>query len=179
MEDHLDEFNKTILDLENIDIKVDDEEQALLLLQSLPKEYKNLHDTLVYGRDSLTLEEVQSALMSKELKKKSENRDDSGEGLMVRGRSEHKDYKQKDRSRSKFKSRKCFLCKKEVGHFKKNCPERRKNKKRKKKESDSGDVSIASDGYESAEVLMATDKSTYVDWVLDSGCSFHMCPVKE
>lgn len=88
MEDHLDEFNKNILDFENIDIKVDGEDQALLLLRSLPREYENLYDTLVYGRDSLKLEEVQSALIFKELKKKVEGRDDSsGEGLVVRGRS--------------------------------------------------------------------------------------------
>ena len=47
-EDHLDDFNKIILDLENIEIKVNNEDQALLLLRSLPSEYDSLSDTLIY-----------------------------------------------------------------------------------------------------------------------------------
>ncbi|GJR34966.1 hypothetical protein Tco_1210650 [Tanacetum coccineum] len=34
--DHIDEFNKLILDLANIDIEIEDEDQALMLLTSLP-----------------------------------------------------------------------------------------------------------------------------------------------
>ena len=48
LEDHLDDFNKIILDLENIEIKVNNEDQALLLLRSLPSEYDSLSDTLIY-----------------------------------------------------------------------------------------------------------------------------------
>ena len=44
----MDDFNKIILDLENIDIKVNNEDQALLLLRSLPSEYDSLSDTLIY-----------------------------------------------------------------------------------------------------------------------------------
>ncbi|GKC03064.1 hypothetical protein Tco_0994674 [Tanacetum coccineum] len=34
--DHIDEFNKLILDLANIDIEIEDEDRALMLLTSLP-----------------------------------------------------------------------------------------------------------------------------------------------
>lgn len=182
IEDYMDEFIKIIIDLENIDIKIDDENQALLLINSLPNSYENLCDTLVYGRDSLSLEEVQSALISKELKKRTEGREDSsGEGLFMKGKTDKKGSKQKNRNKSKEKDKekfkkRCFLCKKE-GHFKKECPDRKF--KRKDDNDEAGKVSIESDGYENAEVLMATTTITEKDWVLDSGCSFHMTSVKE
>ena len=57
-----------------------------------------------------------------------------------------------------------------------------KNKKKNTKVK-SRDVVAASefeesDGYDSAGVLIATDAQTKGNWVLDSGCSFHMCPNK-
>lgn len=70
----MDEFNKIILDLENINIKNDDEDQVMLLLCSLPGYYENPRDNMIYGSESLMMEEVhwQSALMSKELSKRSD-----------------------------------------------------------------------------------------------------------
>jgi hypothetical protein len=38
---HLDEFNKILMDLKNIDIQIDDEDQALILLCLLPKFFDN------------------------------------------------------------------------------------------------------------------------------------------
>lgn len=34
------------------------------------------------------------------------------------------------------------------------------------------------DGYESAEVLMVDVKDCLEEWILDSGCTFHMTPLK-
>lgn len=56
--DHIDEYNRLIFDLENIDNKIDDVDQALLLIRSLSSSYDTLADTLIYGRESLSLEEV-------------------------------------------------------------------------------------------------------------------------
>ena len=74
IDEQLDIFNKLILDLENIDVTIDDEDQALLLLSSLPKSYSNFKDTLLYRKESLTLDEVQAALNSKELNHRSEDK---------------------------------------------------------------------------------------------------------
>ncbi|GJW67514.1 hypothetical protein Tco_0121938 [Tanacetum coccineum] len=47
--DHIDEFNKLILDLANIDIEIEDEDETLMLLMSLTSSYENLVETLLYG----------------------------------------------------------------------------------------------------------------------------------
>nr|GEZ81546.1 retrovirus-related Pol polyprotein from transposon TNT 1-94 [Tanacetum cinerariifolium] len=57
--DHINEFNKLILDLANIDIEIEDEDedQALMLFTSLPLSYESFMETLLYGRKSLTIED--------------------------------------------------------------------------------------------------------------------------
>ena len=158
IKDHLDELNKIILDLKNIDVKIDDEDQAILLLCSLPSSYEHFIDTMMYGRESLTLEEVKSALHSKELKKRVSEKNSEGlaESLVVRGRSEKRNQNNgRGRSRSKSKGKpkkyKCFHCHKE-GHIRKNCPER----KGKEKIFESGSTAVA-DGYDSADALIVSD----------------------
>src|SRR5438270_10931187 len=69
LKQHLDVFNSIIMDLENIDIKVESEDQALIVLSSLPASYETFVDTLLYGKNTIFLDDVSSALKSKELKK--------------------------------------------------------------------------------------------------------------
>ncbi|KAH9769644.1 hypothetical protein KPL71_012096 [Citrus sinensis] len=172
-------LREIILDLEDINVKIDDEDKAMILLYSLPSSYENLVDTLMYKRQTRAMGDVKEALSSKAAIKK-ETRD--GESLTAMGRIEKRETSKnkKKRSKSRPKNLKCFHCHKE-GHFKKDCPEM-KNKKNNAKEK-SGDAAIASefeesDGYDLAGVLIATDAQTKGNWVLDSGCSFHMCPNK-
>ncbi|GKB06416.1 retrovirus-related pol polyprotein from transposon TNT 1-94 [Tanacetum coccineum] len=66
--EHIDEFNKIVLDLANIEVKFEDEDLALLLLTSLPASYEHFLDTLLYGQEALTLEDVNGHNISKEIK---------------------------------------------------------------------------------------------------------------
>ena len=66
--EQLEDFNKAIDDLENIDVTIGDEDKAILLLNALPKSYEQLRDAIKYGREgTVTFLEVQSALRAKEL----------------------------------------------------------------------------------------------------------------
>nr|GFB49693.1 retrovirus-related Pol polyprotein from transposon TNT 1-94 [Tanacetum cinerariifolium] len=86
--DHIDEFNKLILDLANIDIEIEDEDQVLMLLTSLPSFYENFMETLLYGRESLTMEDILATLNIRELKKRTKGtKEEAGDGSYVRGRS--------------------------------------------------------------------------------------------
>ncbi|GJU83627.1 retrovirus-related pol polyprotein from transposon TNT 1-94 [Tanacetum coccineum] len=102
--EHIDEFNKIVLDLANIEVKFEDEDLALLLLTYLPASYEHFVDTLLYGREALTLEDVMARLNSKEIKERSKAKGDDGEGLYVRGRTDHRDSPQ-SRGKSRSKSR--------------------------------------------------------------------------
>ncbi|GJV46322.1 retrovirus-related pol polyprotein from transposon TNT 1-94 [Tanacetum coccineum] len=127
---HIDEFNKIFLDLSNIDVKVEDEDLAVLLLTSLPASYEHFVDTFLYGREALTLEDVMATLNSKEIKERSKAKGDDGEGLHVMGRTDRRDLRQ-SRGKSKSKSRgrrlKCYICQSK-DHLKRNCPKNNSKK---------------------------------------------------
>ncbi|GJW88132.1 retrovirus-related pol polyprotein from transposon TNT 1-94 [Tanacetum coccineum] len=128
--EHIDEFNKIVLDLANIEVKFEDEDLALLLLTSLPASYEHFVDTLLYGREALTLEDVMATLNSKEIKERSKAKGDDGEGLYVRGRTDRRDSHQsrgKSRSKSRGGRLKCYICQSE-DHLKRNCPKNNRKK---------------------------------------------------
>lgn len=90
--DQIDEFIKILDDLENIDVRLEKEDKALLLLNALPKSYENFKDDMLYGREkSMSLEEVQSAIQSKELQRKLQAHGEAqGEIFTARVRPEKK-----------------------------------------------------------------------------------------
>ncbi|GJT73861.1 zinc finger, CCHC-type containing protein [Tanacetum coccineum] len=90
---HIDEFHKLVGDLAAIDTAILDKDHALLLLTSLPSSYDNFVETLIYGRDTLKLEDVVATLNSRELHKMTKAKGDGGERLYVRGRSGRRDMK--------------------------------------------------------------------------------------
>ena len=111
---HIDNFNRIILNLEDINVELEDEDKAIILLSSLPLFYEHFVDTLLYGRQSITIVDVKNLLSSKEVTKKAEI--NNGESLMARERAEKKENKKEKKmgkSKSNDKVLKCFHCHKE------------------------------------------------------------------
>nr|GEV63480.1 retrovirus-related Pol polyprotein from transposon TNT 1-94 [Tanacetum cinerariifolium] len=178
--DHINEFNKLILDLANIDIEIEDEDHALMLITSLPSSYENFMETLLYGRESLTMKDVLATLNSRELKKRTEGtKEETGDGLYVRRRSDYLGKAHFGRSlwfkrRGETSKLKFFICHSK-GHLKRDCPKKKSivfvKKGKRNRDSDSFD----DDGnayFREALVVVGNDEIT--ELVIDSVMSYHM-----
>lgn len=109
LDKNLDTFNKLISDLSSVEVQMSDEDQAAILMNSLPKQFENLVHTLKYsnGRNTITIKEIISSAYSIELELKDKGLykpKSTGEGLFIqtRGRTEKKSqHKGKGINRSK------------------------------------------------------------------------------
>ncbi|MBA0660430.1 hypothetical protein Goklo_012447 [Gossypium klotzschianum] len=66
LRDHISQFITLLNDLKNVEVQIDDEDQTMLLLCSLPPSYKSFNETLIYGRDKLLFEDVKGHLLSRD-----------------------------------------------------------------------------------------------------------------
>ena len=66
LEEHLTVFKEIVYDLETMEVMYNEEDLGLSLLCSLPSSYITFRDTILYSRDTFTLDEVYDALYSKE-----------------------------------------------------------------------------------------------------------------
>ncbi|MBA0634268.1 hypothetical protein Godav_025715 [Gossypium davidsonii] len=60
------QFITLLNDLKNVKVQIDNEDQAMLLLGSLSPLYKSFRETLIYGIDNLSFEDVKGHLLSKD-----------------------------------------------------------------------------------------------------------------
>ena len=54
--EHINVFNQLIADLGKVDVKIDDEDSASILLCSLPGSHEHLVTTLTYGKEDVKLD---------------------------------------------------------------------------------------------------------------------------
>jgi hypothetical protein len=116
IQSHLNEFNSIYVDLKSLDMKIDDEDKAILLVVSLPPTFKHFKEIMLYGNHtSLTFENVKSNLLSKEKFDVDSRSESNGEGFIVRGRTQQAGNSNKPKLRSKSRDRKpnnfCRYCK--------------------------------------------------------------------
>jgi len=64
---HIAEFFSIINDLDKLEVKIEDEDQALLLLCSLPFSYKSFREAIFYGgKSKIKISEVKEHLLNKD-----------------------------------------------------------------------------------------------------------------
>jgi len=88
--EHLNRYTKLLIDLVNVDVEVDEEDKAVILLNSPPvEEYETFTLTLINDRKSLNYNEVSAALANYDTRRQdrlSSLTSTSAEALAVRGR---------------------------------------------------------------------------------------------
>lgn len=55
MSEHLNNYNKILAGLQNLDFEIQDEDKDLILLNSLPNTYDYLITILLYGKEKIIL----------------------------------------------------------------------------------------------------------------------------
>jgi len=84
--EHLNFFNKVISELLAVDVKIDEEAKALILLSSLSESYDHITTIMLYSKKTLILKEVTSTHLSNEIEKRSNQEEQTGSSLEVTGR---------------------------------------------------------------------------------------------
>ncbi|GKA32117.1 hypothetical protein Tco_0718484 [Tanacetum coccineum] len=67
LKEYIDALNSILMDLKNVEVKIEDKDAALILLVSLPPSFESFVSSFVIGKDIITLEDVRSSLNSREL----------------------------------------------------------------------------------------------------------------
>ena len=186
--EHLNRYMKLLTDLVNVDVEINEEDKAVILLNSLPvDEYETFTLTLINGRKFLNYAEVSAALMSYEARRQDRlypSGSTTAEALVVRGRSSNRkgrDDQGRSKSRSDFRDLKrnqCALCK-ELGHWKVDCLKAKGKKMKSKTEANLAhtDGSDSDSSVFSLSITISTvDYSDNTEWILDTGATYHVCP---
>ena len=182
MNAHITMFNQLVANLLNLDVKFEQDELALVLLSSLPGEFEHLETILLHGKENVSLDAVCSALYSHELKKQEKMKAKSmtsEEALVARGHQQSQTKGRRWRTKSKGRAvakDECVFCH-EKGHWKKDCP---KLQKKGKAPQDANVAEGKSDVESDISLIVSLSASSYPnEWILDSGCTYHMCSIRE
>ncbi|CAJ2662759.1 unnamed protein product [Trifolium pratense] len=178
LQQHVNVFQNILTDLTRLGVQMDDEDKAIILLCSLPESYDHLVTTLTYGKESITLASISSALLSHNQRRHNTEGGSQGDGLYVKGgsdRGRNKGNTGPAKKRNKSKNRKtaeCYGCK-QIGHWKRDCPNRKKGA------STSANIVQTDDSGSEGDLLCVSSSKCTDAWILDSSCSYHMTSNRE
>ena len=135
--DHLNFFNTLICPLGSTDVNINAEDKAVTLLCSFLESWNHLITSISFSAtNSLEFDSVVGALLSEEVRRKSNIETSTLEAMVARGRSIEKGEGSRDKSRSKSRGKKskgkCWYCNK-ARHLKKDCWKRKEENDESKK----------------------------------------------
>ncbi|VFQ91499.1 unnamed protein product [Cuscuta campestris] len=198
LQEHINIFNQLVCQLKNADEKISDQEQALLLLASLPKTYRPIVQTLLVGRTKISLDEAMAVLRENErmMSRDDLRSSDDGKALVVLGAERGRNQERKrdvprERSKSRpskdFSNVECYYCG-ERGHIQSRCEmmrddlkafRRAQETKGKAKKDGEGSSNVVINGdSDDGDLFLASQddlKKGREKWVLDSAASVHIC----
>ncbi|KAG8503271.1 hypothetical protein CXB51_001260 [Gossypium anomalum] len=165
--EHLTVFKKILSNLEAMEVQYDKEDLGLILVCSLPPSYSTFRDTILYSHESLTVDEVYDSLTSYDKMKHLVVKPNSqGDGLIFRERQDRN--ANDDRGRTQERNPRL------------NLRVDRSLQTEGKQPENSGEADVVED-YSDGELLVASvnDSKVSEEWILDSGCTFHMSPNRD
>ncbi|KAL0436613.1 UNVERIFIED_CONTAM: Retrovirus-related Pol polyprotein from transposon TNT 1-94 [Sesamum radiatum] len=177
IDENIDEFTKLIQDIKLTGDKSIDDYSPIVLLNTIPDTYNDVKSAIKYGRDSVNLETVINGLKSKEIDLKTNKpSQSSNEVNMVRGRNKNRNSgNEKQKEEKDRDDRRCYNCGGR-GHFIKDC---KKPKKKNPNEFASAVNENNGEVYMICDVNAVNLSANMNEWLVDSGCTFHMTPFKE
>ncbi|KAF6151613.1 hypothetical protein GIB67_010289, partial [Kingdonia uniflora] len=164
--DYLGSLNGIVSEFESIGVKVEDEDKALQLIWSLPSSFKHLQPTLMFGKETLSFEEVTSTLLSEERRLKGSESFGENSAMVVSGK----------KSFNKFIKGTCWSCG-QSDHYRSDCKAGKGNGASSARvfESDTNKLATvtSNDGGEALLVMSADGSRHDRGWVFDSPATTH------
>ena len=100
--DHLNVFNTLICQLNNMEIKFEDEDKAITLLCLFPESWNHLFTTMFFNTtNTIDYDIVVGALLSEEMRRRSSKETSIAKAMVVKGQSTERGKNQRGTSRSK------------------------------------------------------------------------------
>ncbi|MFQ6644918.1 hypothetical protein Gotur_019273, partial [Gossypium turneri] len=155
LKDHINQFITLLNILKNVEVQIEDEDQTMLLLCSLPHSYKSFRETLIYGKDKFSFKNVKGHLLSREKLDNefgSDSKADRQASVLVA---------------SKKRDKRCRYCKR-LGHVKADCHNLQNKRAAESNEEDVASANLANESGDGFLLVSTSDNSKLTsEWILD------------